>query len=374
MEYKNLKVAIVHDDFIQYGGAERLVMAMLEIWPQADFYSVIAAEDWKREIKKLNNKDIRTTWVDNFPLKEKLFRYYYSLYPLAVESFNFDGYDLVVSSSARYAHGVITKPGTVHVAYVNSPARFVWQADLAPKGFFADRIVNWHKAWDRVASARPDYIIANSKTPSTRIEKYWNRKSDAIIYPFVDLSRFSSESPKRLNLSGRFSILEGAYFLVVSRLSKWKRIDIAVEACKDLKLPLVIVGRGDDKENLKIISGPTVLFLEAVNDEELVSIYKGCRALIMTQEEDFGIAALEAQACGKPVIAYGSGGALETVVEGVTGVFFDSQDKESLKQALRQFDPESYLEENCTTQAEKFGKKRFQEELRSFCNNVLRNR
>ena len=126
MEYKNLKVAIVHDDFIQHGGAERLVLAMLEIWPQADLYSVVASDAWRKEIKKLSNKDIKTTWVDKLPLKEKLFRYYYSLYPLAIESINFDEYDLVCSSSARYAHGIITKPGTVHVAYVNSPARFIW--------------------------------------------------------------------------------------------------------------------------------------------------------------------------------------------------------------------------------------------------------
>ncbi len=373
MQTKNLKVALVHDDFIQHGGAESLVLAMLEIWPQADLYSVTASDSWKREIRKLSNKDIRTTWVNKLPLKEKLFRYYYSLYPLAIESFNFDGYDLVCSSSARYAHGIITKPGTVHMAYVNSPARFIWQEGLAPKGIFSDNIISWHKAWDKVASNRPDYIVANSKTPAKRIEKYWNRKPDATIYPFVDTERFTRSIPIRLDPKGS-NLGISDYFLVVSRLNRWKKADLAIEACNDLKLPLVIVGRGDYKENLKSISGPTIAFLDDVSDEELASIYNGCRALIMTQEEDFGITALEAQACGKPVIAYRSGGAMETVLEGVTGVFFDRQDKESLKQALLQFDPERYLEENCTTQAEKFGKSRFQEELRNFCNNVLRNR
>lgn len=368
MQTKNLKVALVHDDFIQHGGAERLVLAMLEIWPQADLYSVTASDSWKREIRKLSNKDIRATWVNKLPLKEKLFRYYYSLYPLAIESFNFDGYDLVCSSSARYAHGIITKPGTVHVAYVNSPARFIWQEGLAPRGILSGKIISWHKAWDKVASTRPDYIIANSKTPSARIEKYWNRKVDSIINPFVDLTRFCIKTSEKLYLPVK------DYFLIVARVSNWKRIDFAIEACNDLKLPLVIVGRGDYKENLKSISDSTISFLDNVSDEELSSIYNGCQALIMTQEEDFGITALEAQACGKPVIAYRSGGAMETVLEGVTGVFFDRQNKESLKQVLLQFDPERYLEENCTTQAEKFGKSRFQEELRNFCNNVLRNR
>ena len=384
-----MKVAIVHDDFIQHGGAERLVLAMLKIWPQADLYSVTASDTWRSKIKKLppdlparagadqpraeSNKEINTTWVAKLPFKEELFRYYYSLYPLAVESFNFDGYDLVVSSSARYAHGVITKPGTVHVAYVNSPARFIWQEDLVPRGYVAGKIVSWHKAWDRVASDRPDYVIANSKTSAGRIRKYWNRKPDAIVYPFIDTERFTRSSLIGLDPLGSNPLGMMGYFLVVSRLNKWKRVDVAIEACNDLKLPLVIVGRGDNWEYLRRISGPTVTFLDDVSDNEMSSLYLGCKALIMTQEEDFGMTALEAQACGKPVIAFRSGGALETVVEGVTGVFFDSQNKESLKIVLHQFDPKLFLGENCTTQASKFGSARFKEELKEFCEHVLRN-
>lgn len=362
-----MKVAIVHDDFIQRGGAERLVLAMLEIWPQADLYSVIASDRWQNEIKNKFGKEVKTSWLQKFPFIEKLFRQYYFFYPLAIESFRFNGYDLVISSSARYAHGVLTKPGTLHVAYVNSPARFIWQEDLVPKGFFIGRVINWHKVWDRVASTRPDYIVANSNTPGRRIEKYWNRKPNAIIYPFVDLARFSFKISKRLNLP------KNGYFLIVARLSRWKRVDFAIEACNDLRLPLVIVGSGEDRARLKGISGPTTVFLDDVSDEEMNSIYDGCQALIMTQGEDFGITALEAQACGKPVIAYKSGGALETLVEGVTGVFFDRQDKESLKQVLMQFDPRLYLRENCTIQAYKFSRERFKVGLEEFCKNVLRN-
>ena len=372
-QYKmdDLKIAIVHDDFIQHGGAERLVLAMLKIWPQADLYSVTASDTWRREIKKLSNKKIITTWVAKLSFKEKLFRQYYLLYPLSVESFNFDGYDLVVSSSARYAHGIITKPGTAHIAYVNSPARFIWQEDLAPKGFLTGKIVSWHRAWDKVASMRPDYIIANSKTPAKRIEEYWGRRPDKIIYPFIDYARFSAGALGGA-VTNKFPV--GEYFLIVTRLSKWKRVDIAIEACNELKLPLVIVGRGDHAGYLQSISGSTVTFLDSVNDAEVSSLYYGCKALIMTQEEDFGLTALEAQACGKPVIAFRSGGALETVVEGVTGVFFDSQNEESLKTTLQQFDPKVFLGENCTAQSSKFDFNKFRSELENFCENVLRNR
>lgn len=363
MKSTDLKVAIVHDDFIQHGGAERLALAMTEIWPRADLFAVTASASWKTE----SRKEIKTTWVQELPFKQKLFRYYYSFYPLAVESFNFDGYDLVVSSSARYAHGVITKPETVHVAYVNSPARFIWQDGLAPRGFVPRQIIGWHKNWDRVASTRPDYVIANSKTPALRMEKYWKRKPDTIIYPFIDLSLFAPPSAASAKAG------TGDYFLTVSRLSKWKRIDLAVEACRDLGLTLKVVGAGEDMARLKSLAGPTVKFLGSVSDAELVVLYRNCQALIMTQEEDFGMAALEAQACGRPVVAYGAGGARETVKEGVTGLFFDEQEKESVKGVLSRFDPKQFLGENCSTSAAQFGSDRFKTELLQFCEDALQN-
>lgn len=374
-----MKVAIVHDDFIQHGGAERLVLAMLEIWPQADLYGVIATDQWCEEIKKKFGKELKTSWLQKFPFRDKFFRQYYSLYPLAIESFRFDDYDLVISSSARYAHGVITKPGTVHIAYINSPARFLWEERFVSINTLIRPIINWHRVWDKVASQRPDYIVANSKTPAQRIKKYWGREADQIIYPFVDSERFSrlGSDPRKIVKSAFVgsdpNLVSKPYFLVVSRLVGWKRIDMAVEAGRDLGLNLIVVGSGPDLSRLKKMSGPTIKFLTEIDDRELVSLYTNCQALIMTQAEDFGITSLEAQAVGKPVIAYRGGGVLETVIEGVTGVFFDEQTKESLKTTLSQFDPRLYIGDNCTTQAKNFGKERFKNELQKFTEDVLRN-
>ena len=210
----------------------------------------------RREIKDLFNKDIRTTWIKNLPLRHRYFRFYYTFYPLAVESFNFDGYDLVVSSSARYAHGIITKPSTVHVSYVNSPARFLWEDNLIPQDLLAQPIIRWQKAWDTVASQRPDYLIANSKAPARKIEKYWGRKVDAVIYPFVDLENFVAVDSIGLApaaISGSDPLGNKGYFLIVSRLNEWKRIDIAVEAFTKLNLPLYIIGSGSERRNLEKI-------------------------------------------------------------------------------------------------------------------------
>lgn len=381
---QNLKIAIVHDDFIQHGGAERLVLAMLEIWPQADVYGVVASKGWQEEIKKLppkadqsmteTRKDIKTTWLQNIFLGHSFYRYYYTLYPIAIESINLDGYDLVISSSARYAHGVLTKPGTVHIAYVNSPARFLWQDNLAPKSIFAKPILSWHRCWDKVACHRPDYVIANSKSPAKRIKNYWGREADSVIYPFVDLARFEDGSPSKevdLSISNKFN-LNKQYFLIVTRLNKWKNVDIAINACRNLGFNLYIVGSGPDFNRLNKLSSENVKFYTNVTDLELVHLYKNCQALIVTQEEDFGIVSLEAQAAGKPVIAYGSGGSLETVIEGETGLFFTEQTEQSLKSALLRFDPKPLLRENCIRQARNFSKERFISDLSSFVNHVLR--
>ena len=360
-------MAIVHDDFIQHGGAERLVSEMLKIWPKADLYAVMGSDDWRRELKIKDDKETRTSWLQRFPAREKLFRHYYSLYPLAIESFCFDDYDLVISSSARYAHGVITKPETTHIAYVNSLARFLWDEALSPKNILVQPVLRWHRTWDRVASLRPDFIIANSRTPAKRIETHWGRRADTIIYPFVDLEKFEiSPGTQEEDTEG--------YFLIVSRLEDWKRIDLAIKSCNRLSRKLYIVGEGRDGGRLKNLAGPTIKFLGWVKEDELSKIYKNSLALIITQKEDFGITSLESQAAGRPVIAFRSGGALETVVENDTGVFFDSQTVESLTGALNRFDPLSFLRENCQSQARRFGKDRFRRELRDFVENVLRNR
>lgn len=360
-----MKVAIVHDDFIQHGGAERLVLAMLEIYPEADLYAVVASDKWQQEIKKSFNKNIRTTWLQNLPLRDGYFKFYYAFYPLAIESLNFKGYDLVISSSARYAHGLITHPETIHIAYINSPARFLYQEGIAPKNLFMRPVLRWHRAWDLVASKRPDYIIANSKTPAGNSEKYWRRGVDEIIYPFVEIQNNSLENGEKIKA-------EGNYFLIISRLNKWKRLDIAVEAFTKLNLPLYIIGSGSERRNLEKISGPSIKFLGGVSDSEKLTYLKYCRALIVPQEEDFGIVTLEANACGRPVIAYKGGGSLELISDGVNGLFFSEQQAASLIQALGRFDRTAFNRENCLEAARRFTKNGFKKALADFVQSKMK--
>lgn len=324
--------------------------------------------------------------MQHLPFKEKLYRHYFLLYPLAFESFDLTGYDVVLSSSTRFAHGVITRPETLHICYMNTPPRMFWEPQTyfeqnAPLSFLLSPFLSYLRMWDYSAAQRVDYFIANSKTPQARIKKYYGRESH-IIYPFVDLVRFQNNSENSVNQrvrnSGSSDILKhrstdapsrsefSDYFLVVSRLTAWKRIDVAIEACNQLKLPLKIIGEGPDRQRLEKLAGPTVELLGRLTDEEVVSYYKSCRALIFPQKEDFGITPLEAQAAGKPVIAYKAGGALETVIEGKTGEFFYPQTVEALVKTLSHFDAAQYQSGDCYAQARKFSKERFQRELKNF--------
>ncbi len=360
-----IKIALVHDDLIQRGGAERLFCAMIETFPKVDVFTSMISDHWKSQISNL-----KTSFMQKLPLKEKFYRHYFPLYPLAFESFDFTGYGVVLSSSTRFAHGVVTRPETLHICYMNTPPRMFWEPQTYFENFpypfksLLNPFLSYFRLWDYAAAQRVDYFIANSKTPQARIRKYYGRDSH-IIYPFVDLERFDkgvADSPTR-RVTG---LQPDGFFLVVSRLTAWKRIDIAIEAGNRLKLPLKIIGEGPDFERLKKLAGPTVELLGRLTDEEVVSYYKSCRALIFPQKEDFGITPLEAQAAGKPVIAFGAGGALETVIEGKTGEFFYPQTVEALTKALEHFDTAQYHSEDCRKQAEKFSKERFQSELKSF--------
>lgn len=357
-----MKLAIVHDDFIQSGGAERLVVAMSEIWPEAGIFSAIASSCWIDFFLE-RRRHLLLSGLQKWPFKEKLYRYYFPLYPLVFEAFDFSPYDVVLSSSARFAHGIITKPGTVHLAYINSPARMWWESAEYFLGWgylrrtLATPLLSFMRQWDLVAAQRPDYLIANSGSTAAKIKKYWRRGVDKIIYPFFEEEKFPATPPP---LRG------GAYFLVVSRLLPWKRIDLAVKACSQLGFPLVVIGEGPARQALERVSGSSVKFLDYVTEEDKIKYLQGCRALVHPQEEDFGLTPLEAMACGKPVIAYGAGGALETVIEGRTGVFFREPTVESLVAALADFDPSAFSPAACRQQAEQFGRERFVREIKGF--------
>ena len=366
-----MKVALVHDDLIQFGGAERLLLTMHEIWPQAPIYTALASKKWEKVCKDLGI-DLRTTFMQRLPFAVKLNRYYapFQFHTLAFENLDLSDYDVVISSSSRYAHGIITKPNTIHICYMNSPGRMFWESQnyfeeeeygflkpikMLAKPFLSLPLSNLRK-WDYISAQRPDYFIANSKTPKARIKKYYGRDSK-IIYPCVEYEQFANNVPTI-----------GDYYVVVTRLAAWKRVDIAIKACNKLGINLKIIGEGPPMDKLKSIAGSTIEFLGYASDKRKSEILSGAKALINTQKEDFGIVPLEAMAAGKPVIAFGEGGVLETVVKGVTGEFFYEQTPEALIALLKSFHPEKYDPYKCRIRAKKFDKPVFIKAMKDFVN------
>jgi len=366
-----MKIAIVCDDLIQFGGQERLVLALSDIWPNAPVYSSYISKKWQKILADKDRKYV-TSFMQNLPFVEVFNRNYsvFLAHILAFESFDFSEYDVVLSISSRYAHHVITKPTTKHVCYMNSPGRMFWESadyfaeeDLK-KSRLTKRLfecfiafpLNILRMLDYVAAQRVDVFIANSRTPQERIKKYYQRDSE-VAYPFADLDRFK--------VAKTFS--EADYFMVVTRLAQWKRVDIAVQACRRLGLKLKVVGDGPALGDLKKIADKNVEILGWLDDTAVAKLYAESLAIINTQCEDFGICPLEAMASGKPVIAYGKGGALETVLAGITGEFFAKQTPESLMEVLKQFNSSKYNPEKCRNQAEKFSRKVFEQSIKKVC-------
>lgn len=346
------KIAIVHDDFVQHGGAEKLVECMLEIFPKAELYTSIITEDWRTKLTNQNpNLKIRTSFLDKLPLKIQLYKVFSFLYPIAFYLFDFNNFDLVLSSSARFAHGIRTPKDTYHIAYVNSPGRMIWEPSKYFNKFLLPLIyplIILLRVWDRYVSVFPDIIIANSNTVKNRIKKYWGRPSK-VIYPFFDLKKMP-----RLDQSQK------GHFIVVSRLEKWKRIDLAIKACEITKEKLVIVGTGRYKKQLERMANSNyVEFVGRLDDDDLVNTYLNSKALIITQKEDFGITSVEAQALGVPVIAYKAGGALETVLKEKSGVFFEQQTAKSLADSIKAFREIEIDPQVCIMHADKFSKEKF---------------
>ena len=362
---KNLKIAVGHDDLtVPYAGGEKVFMAIAEAFPKADIFTSMITDQWR---SRLPDRKILTTFMQGFPLKRELQKPLFALYPLAFESLDLSDYDLVISSSSRFAHGVITRPETKHICYMHSPGRMFWEPDFyfGPNSrikTLLTPVLSYLRLWDHTAAQRVDQLVANSKNVAGKIKSYYGREAE-VIYPFVDLERFKPNNQTTKQPEN--------YYLVVTRLASWKRVEIAVEAAKQAGVNLKVVGIGPDEKRLEKLArsqesgakSKKVEILGGVGDEELVGLFQNCSALVMTQEEDFGITSLEAQACGKPVIAYGRGGALENVIPGKTGEFFDSQDLEVLAKVLKKFDPNRYRPEDCRKNAERFSKERFQKEL-----------
>jgi glycosyltransferase involved in cell wall biosynthesis len=356
-----MKVALVHDYLNQMGGAERVVMAFHEIFPDAPIYTSIY--DPERVDPAFHTMDIHTTFMQKLPMVTKYHQPYLPFYPFAMESLDLRGYDLVLSSSSAFGKGVITKPETMHICYCHTPMRWCWNYDEYVEreqlGKMARRIlpflITGLRTWDQTSSMRVDYFIANSPVVADRIQKYYRREA-VVIPPPVEADRFPFDP----------MIQPENYFLVVSRLIPYKRIDLAIEACNCLQLPLVIIGSGRDLDRLKTLAGPTIRFTGRLSDEEVIFYYTHCRAFLFPGEEDFGITPLEAQAAGRPVIAYGAGGALASVVDGITGVFFKEQTVDSLAAVLASFDERMYNPHVIRNHALEFDKPRFRRRILQF--------
>jgi len=356
-----MKVAIVHDFLHQFGGAERVLKVLTEVFPEAPVYtSIFNKKNFPEEFSRM---DIRTSFMQKIPFVFSNFRAFFLLYPFAFESFNLSEYDLIISSSSAYAKGVRKRKGAFHACYCHNPMRFVWRnRDYLKEENFPllakialPLFLKPLKFWDFNNSKNVDFFIANSHEVASRIKLFYDRESE-VIYPPIDTKRF------------KVSDNIGNYFLVVSRLSYYKRIDIAVKAFSKLGIPLKIAGDGPAMACLKKKASSNIEFLGKVKESELSKLYSECRALIMPGEEDFGMVPLEAAASGRPTIAYSSGGALETIIEGKTGVFFNDQNSESLIEAVLKFDKMVFDKKILRFHAEGFDKEIFKRKIRGMLN------
>ena len=354
-----MKLAIVHDFLNQMGGAEHVVKVFREIFPDAPIYTSIYVPS--AVCPSFETADVRTSFMQRLPLIKKHARVYLPFYPFAFESFDLSEYDVVLSSSSSFAKGVITPPNTRHISYCYTPMRFAWKyhtyIEQEPISRLAKiclpYVIHRLRRWDEITSNRVDHYVAISDEVKKRIKKYYRRDA-TVIHPPVDISRFT------------VSEKDEGYYLILSRLLPYKRIDIAIQAFNSLRLPLKIVGKGRDLGRLQAMAGPTVEFLGRVSDDEIQKCLSECRALIFPGLEDFGLVPLEAMACGKPVIAYAAGGALETVSDRITGSFFHEQTPEAVARAVTDFDADGFDPQEIRRHAELFDVSVFKEQILRF--------
>ena len=358
-----MKVALVYDRVNKWGGAERVLLALHKIFPDAPLYTSVYNKNkapWAKVFK------IKTSFLQNFPFASGNHEYYVPLMPLAFESFTFDEYDSVISVTSEAAKGIITKPGTIHICYCLTPTRYLWSGyneyfKNPILRFISKPMVFYLRFWDRIATHRPDAFIAISREVQKRIKKYYGRESE-VIYPPLSLSS-TDYSPQLDNPPVVCSRSTESFFLIVSRLVPYKRIDLAVKVFNKLGLPLKIIGTGVWENKLKRMARGNIEFLGYLTDKELVEYYKGCRAFIFPGLEDFGLTILEAQSFGKPVIVLKKGGALDTVTDGKTGIFFEVQTEKSLKDAILRFQKMNFNPEDSIKNAKKFSFEEFKTKL-----------
>jgi glycosyltransferase involved in cell wall biosynthesis len=357
------RVALVHDFLLDLRGAERVFAAICEAWPDADVYTAVYDENGTEG--RFAGRRPRTSFLQSVRPTSRTFRPLLPLYPHAIESFDLRDYEIVISSSSAWAHGVLVDPGATHVCYCHNPFRYAWterEATLRARNPLTRPalrlLLNRWRQWDWIAAQRVDRYVANSRLTATRIRRYFGRES-TVLHPPVETGRFSPAPV-------------GAHYLVLAELMAHKRIDVAVRAFNQLRLPLLVVGDGPESRKLRRIAGPTVTFTGRISDERVAGLLARSRALVVTATEEFGIAAVEALAAGRPVLALGEGGVRESVVEGETGSFFERCEPGALAEAVRRFDPLAIDPRVCRATAERFGAERFRESLKRMVAEAVR--
>jgi len=366
-----MKVAIVHEWLDSYAGSERVVEQLLAEWPDADLFVIC---DFMPESERgfLRGKTARTSFIQRLPFARKHFRKYLGLMPIAIEQFDMSGYDLVLSSSHAVAKGVLTGPGQLHVSYVHSPMRYAWdlqhqylreaRMEHGLKGAYTRHLLHKLRIWDRASAMNPDVVVANSTYIGERIRKAWRRDS-ITVHPPVDVDRFALKQDKQ------------DFFLVASRMVPYKRIELIAEAFR--RMPgrrLVVVGDGPNAPMVReaAAGAPNIDFRGRVATPELVQLTQDARACVFAAEEDFGIATVEAQACGTPVIAFGKGGARDIVIPGQTGSFFDTQSADAIIAAVEAFDGLTIAPAACRANAERFSHAAFRAAMRRVVEEAMR--
>lgn len=366
MAHGTPRVALVHDYLNQYGGAERVLEVLHDLYPTAPIYTSIYAPELMPE--SYRSWDIRVSPMQRLPGIHRHHQPYLPLYPLAFERFRLDGYDVVLSSSSAFAKGVHVPRGSTHICYCHSPMRFAWDfsryAERERMNGATQRLLpvlmNRLRRWDIASANRVDHFIANSTTVQRRIKDFWGRDS-TVIFPPVETGSISPAPPDEVS----------DYFMLISRLVPYKRFDLVIEAFNELKLPLKIVGSGRALTELQRLAGPTIEFLGAVSDDEKARLYARCQAAIFPAEDDFGIAQLEVQAAGRPAIALAAGGAIDTVIDGETGLLFEPQSAAAIVAAIRRFEQLTFSSERIVGHAQRFSRERFQREISDFVSSRL---
>ncbi len=355
-----MKIALVHDYLVQYGGAERVLECFTELFPEATIYTLVYSQKLMRG--KFSEKRIKTSFVQKIPLAKKKHRIFPLFMTIGIEQFDFSDYDVVLSDSSSYAKGIITNPSTLHICYMHTPMRYAWDdCQKYVNDFYFPNIIkkmipfvmNYIRLWDKVSADRPDKIIANSRFVAKRIKKYYRREA-TIIHPPVNIDNFQIIKKQE------------PYFLMVGRLIAYKRFDISIKAFNQLGLKLKVIGRGPELKRLKKMAGSNIEFLGRVPDDKLADYYARCQAFIFPQEEDFGIVAIEAMASGRPLIAYRGGDIVEHMEEGKMGIYFDNQEVSDIVEAVKKFQQQNFNPEYIKKQTLKFDKREFKAKIKEY--------